>query len=213
MINDKGKSERDAKQAILKLKNFLEHGQKLTLDDKEKLLQICNALLNDEDIYSKNELGRKEEANFQKKIAEHFQVFLLKKSGYTNQQIIDLVPQVGEERNISRMITRLKTRLEIKNEKGEHWYRLCEGYLKKYYDDLIKQGRLKNEDYEKIESFLEDNIQYTCYSEGSNMFMIDRIKFAEKFHMTTAEEKERFLRSLKENREFTISNSRTSKKI
>ncbi len=213
MITDKGKSERDAKQAIIKLKNFLEYGHELTTSDKERILQICNALLNDEDIYLKSELGRKEEANFQKKIAEHFQVFLLKKSGYTNQQIIDLVPQVGEERNISRMISRLKTRLEIKHEKGDHWYRLCEGYLKKYYDELIKQGRLKKGDYEKIESFLEDNIQYTFYSEGTNMFMIDRVKFAEKFHMTKAEEKERFLISLKESREFTISSIRTSKKI
>ena len=210
MIMEKGKSERDAKVAITKLKNFLEHGHELKASDKEALIKICNALLRDQDIYSKNEKGRKEEANFQRKIAEHFQVYLLKKSGYTNQQIIDLVPIVGEERNISRMISRLRARLDIKEEKGEHWYRMCEGYLQRYYHELIMAGGLKPDDFERIESFLERNIERTSYSEGRTMFLIDRKTFAEKFGLSEEEEKLRFLESLKFGRDFALSESKTT---
>lgn len=160
-----------------------------------------------------SEEGRKEEANFQQKESEHFQVYLLKKSGYSNQEIIDLVPQVGEERSISRMIGRLKKRLEIKEERGNHWYRFCEGYLSRYYSELLKTRRLKPSDFERIESFLEANSERTAYSEGANMFMISREDFRNKFNLSKEEERERFMKLLKDIRELTLSTNKTSKKI
>jgi hypothetical protein len=212
MMKITGKSERDAKFAISNLKQFLITGQPIQENFKDELIRICDALLEDKNYYDKSEKGRKAETNFITNQDDHFQVYLLKNSGFSNDRILELVPLLEkEERNISRFVSRVKVRLSIKGLAGDHWHKREEGFLSGAYDKLVATRMLTDDEYLKVENYLESIIEYTSYSVENNMFLISRAKNAERLGISQPEERELFLNQLRDWRTRIIKRNRTSK--
>jgi hypothetical protein len=208
MINELGKDERLTKLAVGQLLEYLRTGKELNELTKVKLQNICLAILENRRIYSKSEEGRKAEASFQSKKKSLFFLYLLSKAGVKRERIIDLVP--SSDRNISRMVKIVEKRLEITEpSKNQHWYQLGDGYLLHFYDLLVQEKTLKEEELRSIENFLEKACKWTSVANfDNNLEMIKR----EDLRLINPSEREDFLKGLESRRNYHLEKKKKTNK-
>lgn len=210
MFTAKGKDEHLVKLAIQDLLNYLQSGKVVREESKIMLVRVCNSILNGEDLYSRAEEGRKEEANFQVKKRDYFAVYLLSKAGINQFRITELIPSIGETRNITRVVRRVENRIGNNIPSGGHWYRMGDGYLRYFYLELLKRANLVETECDLVEKFIEENTSYGLIAAGSNG--VDKIKRID-LQDINPNEKAEFLAELKEERQEIFKTKRTSKKI
>lgn len=214
MTANKSFAEQEVKATLHKLKQYLDGRAELSNQDKVILSNICDNLLKDKPYYSKNEPGRRAEINFQSKAELYFSVFIFKQSGFSNSQIIDYLPPIGEERNISRVVNRVMQRME--NQNSKHWYRYSSDALKVYYHKIVELQKLSESEYLKIESYLESVTEFCKMNElgkdgrCSIIRVVPRAVRAKAYGWSKEEERLYELDSLKKTRELVLKMKRTT---